>query len=197
MRLELMRKEKKHIMNHPVHFWRIIEMNVSKVFFGVFLGLVFSFMFSSGLAAEPAGSGSEVLAGSGSGSGQPVLDRKDPVMVANGIITAIRSDDLDTLVTFFNETNRKKFGVPLSPEQRKKMEKYLVKSKRQIGDVQKVEEAREKSPDPKPEVVVKIRVDGGEVFVVVLSREGEEYFFEDINSPSTESYEKLKPFVKK
>lgn len=166
-------------------------------FFSIMLGVVFSLMFVSGLAAEPVASGSEVSAGSGSGSGVVAVDKKDPVAVANGIITAVRGDDLDTLVSFFNETNRKKFGVPISADQRKKLEKYLVKAKKQVGDTQKVEEAREKESSKNPEVVVKIRQDGREVFVVTLSREGEEYFFEDINSPSTESYDKLKPFVKK
>lgn len=102
------------------------------------------------------------------------------IVAANQVLAAIHSQDAVAIRPLLNATN-----------QRKLSDDDLVKLSQEageiLGDIRRVSELRN---HPRPGyVMAKIRVVGGEVFVVVLSQEEGKYLFEDLNSPPSSDYE--------
>jgi hypothetical protein len=116
----------------------------------------------------------------------------NPRDVANEVVRCIREGDIDGLVASFSAVNRRKFGPDINAN-RPKLMKILDKKRRQIGDVTEVGELREAPAFDGPGgVVAYLREEGDEVFVVTLKKEGDGYMFDDVNSPSSASYQSLK-----
>jgi len=116
----------------------------------------------------------------------------NPRDVANEVVRCIKEGDIDSLVALFSAVNRRKFG-PNEDSSRQKMMKVLDKKRRQIGDVNEVGELRESPSFNGPGgVIAYLREEGDEAFVVTLKKEGDDYVFDDINSPSVASYQSLK-----
>ncbi len=117
---------------------------------------------------------------------------KDPRQVANIILKSIHEGDIETIIKYFNSTNKRKFS-PLDEKNRTRLKKHFESELKSIGDVVEVEEIRQ-APSYVGEgaVVAKIRQVENEIFVVVLTKEGDDYVFEDINSPSVKRYGQLK-----
>ncbi len=117
---------------------------------------------------------------------------QNPRDVANMAIGCIKEGSLDKLLPIFSAVNRKRLAN-ITDKVRQRMAKFLDENKRQIGDVTKVGELRDASSMLGPGgIVAFIKKEGDEVFVVSLKKEGADYTFDDINSPSTASYESLK-----
>jgi hypothetical protein len=117
---------------------------------------------------------------------------QNPREVANEAIRCIKEGSLDKLLPIFSAVNRERLGA-LTDKIRQRMAKFMEKSKRQIGDVTKAGEMRDGSARLGPGgIVAFIRKEGDEVFVVSLKKEGKDYTFDDINSPSVADYEALK-----
>ena len=121
------------------------------------------------------------------------INLKDPLSVANRILNALRNDDIDSIISLFNEANRRKFK-DITDEKRNQLRKHVEKHKSIIIDVEKVNEIK-KAPSFMGEgsVVIKLKEVGREVFVIALTKEGDNYYFDDINSPSVKKYEQLVP----
>jgi hypothetical protein len=116
---------------------------------------------------------------------------QNPRDVANEAIRCIKEGSLDKLLPIFSAVNRERLGA-LTDKIRQRMAKFMEKSKRQIGDVTKIGEIRDGSSRLGPGgVVAFIRKEGDEVFVVSLKKEGKDYTFDDINSPSSADYDAL------
>jgi uncharacterized protein YkuJ len=116
----------------------------------------------------------------------------NPRDVANEVVRCVREQDIEGLVALFSAVNRRKFGPDINAS-RPKLMKVLAKTLRQIGDVTEVGELREApSFEGAGGVVAYLREEGDEVFVVTLKKEGDDYVFDDINSPSVASYQSLK-----
>ena len=107
------------------------------------------------------------------------------VSAANEILSAITQGNAEKLHARLNETNQKKLSL-------KKLKQYLSEMKEEVGGVTEIEELR-KAPKfaGKGSVIGKIRTKDSEVYTVVLTFEKGRYWFEDINSPSVNQYEKL------
>ncbi len=117
---------------------------------------------------------------------------QNPRDVANMAIGCIKEGSLDKLLPIFSVVNRQRLGM-LTDKVRQRMAKFMDKGKRQIGDVAQVGELRDGSARLGPGgVVAFIRKEGDEVFVVSLKKEGADYTFDDINSPSAADYDTLK-----
>ena len=104
------------------------------------------------------------------------------INVANQVLAAIHASDAAAIRPLFNATNQRKVSDS-------DLEGLFRESKDILGDVHQVSELREHYRDGF--VAAKIRVVGGEVFVVVLSLEDGKYLFEDLNSPGVDDWEKL------
>ena len=107
-------------------------------------------------------------------------DEHPAITVANQVLAAIQAGDAAAMKPLLNATNQEKVSDD-------EIAQYLKRKKGTIGDVTKVTEVRESSREG--QVMAKIRVEGDEVFVVVLTLEEGQYRFEDINSPSVADYE--------
>ncbi len=117
------------------------------------------------------------------------VDRKDPAAVAQALLTAIRANDSATVVSLLNAVNQKK----ISPKDIPEMMKELAAK---IGSTEKIG-AVKSGPSfmAKGTVCAFVRTEGVETYVITLTKEGDEYLFEDINSPDTAQWEKL-PLLK-
>ena len=107
------------------------------------------------------------------------------VTVANEILSAVANGEADGLYKHLNATNQKKRTL-------EKIKKYMPEMKNDTAGITEIEELR-KAPKFMGEggVVGKFRVEGNEVFTVVLTFEEGTYRFEDFNSPSLKRYEAL------
>ena len=107
------------------------------------------------------------------------------VTVANEVLSAVANGDAEGLHKHLNATNQKKMTLD-------KIKKYLPEMKNDTTGITEIEELR-KAPKFMGEggVVGKFRVEGNEVFTVVLTLEEGTYRFEDFNSPSLKQYETL------
>lgn len=107
------------------------------------------------------------------------------VTIANEVLSAVANGDAEGLQKHLNATNQKKLTLD-------KIKKYLPEMKNDTAGITEIEELR-KAPKFVGEggVVGKFRVEGNEVFTVVLTLEEGTYRFEDFNSPSLKRYETL------
>ena len=117
-----------------------------------------------------------------------VVDRKNPRAVAEKVLRAIGRGDGEELLSVCNDANKKKIKPADLP-------KALEELRRDIGDVTEVGELRSAPPFmAKGTVLAFLRTEGAETFVIVLTKDGDKYGFEDINSPDTSNWEKLPRF---
>ena len=116
----------------------------------------------------------------------------DPKVVADKVLVAFQDKDIDTLFSLFNEANKKKFGLILTDETRKKLLAHVESELEHMDDSREVKELR-KAPSFVGEggVVAKVCETQGRVVTIVLTKEGDEYLFDDTSAPKSRKYEKL------
>ena len=104
------------------------------------------------------------------------------VLASNAILTAIAAQDAVGIQLHFNEINRKKIKQSQIP-------RLLTEARKQTQSIRQTTELRRAPKFLGPQALLaKIRVQGDEVFVLVLTLEKGQYRFEDINSPSTSQF---------
>ena len=125
---------------------------------------------------------------------QATSDEHPAITVANQVLAAIEAGDAAAMKPLLNATNQEKVNDD-------EIAQYLKRKQETIGNVTKVTEVRgglghglnwrltPVTTTVLNQVMVKIRVAGDEVFVVVLTLEEGQYRFEDLNSPSVADYE--------
>ena len=116
----------------------------------------------------------------------------DPKQVANKVLVAFQDKDIDTLFSLLNQANRKKFGLVLTEETREKLMNYVEGELEHMDDSREVEELR-KAPSFVGEggVVAKVCETSKRVVTIILTKEGDNFLFEDISSPKVRKYQKL------
>jgi ribosomal protein RSM22 (predicted rRNA methylase) len=120
---------------------------------------------------------------------------KDPKKVANQVLNAFQDKDIDTLFSLFNQANKKKFGLILTDETREKILTRVESELEHMGDSREVKELRKAPPFVgEGAVVAKVCEREGRVVSVLLTKEGEDYLFEDTSSSKLRKYEKLESF---
>ena len=112
----------------------------------------------------------------------PAPEEHPAITAANKVLSALHAGDAVAIRTLLSATNQEKISDENLPE-------LLKGAKEMLGEVTEVTEAR--TGRGENQVVAKIRVVEGEVFVVVLTLEEGQYCFEDLNSPSVAGYEAL------
>ncbi|MFX0102856.1 MAG: hypothetical protein ACFFCS_25025 [Candidatus Hodarchaeota archaeon] len=118
----------------------------------------------------------------------------DPKKVADNVLVAFQDKDIDTLFSLFNQANKKKFGLILTDETREKLLNHVESELEHLDDSREVKEIR-KAPEFVGEgaIVAKVCETGGRVVTIVLTKEGDDYLFEDTSAPKLRKYEKLEP----
>lgn len=118
----------------------------------------------------------------------------DPIEVANKVLVAFQDKDIDTLFSLFNAANKKKFGLILTDETREKLLAHVESELEHMDDSREIKELR-KAPEYVGEggLVAKVCETQGRVVTIVLTKEGDEYLFDDTSAPKARKYEKLEP----
>ena len=116
----------------------------------------------------------------------PLAPKVHPaVAVANEVLAAIATQDAKGLYVHLNATNREKLTL-------QDVENHLPEMKTMTAGAPEISALVEGRRFAKTgEVFAKVRVEGHEVIGLTLTLEDGHYRFEDIHSPSVESYEKL------
>lgn len=127
---------------------------------------------------------------------EKTVDRTDPVKVANFVLNALHADDYGAIISLMEESRKQEF-MPLSEDSLAEAKELFRRDKGKLGKKTKISELRELTTfKGKPGVAAKVRKKGEEVFVIILGRDGNNYYFEDNYTLSSDLYKKLK-FIKK
>lgn len=120
------------------------------------------------------------------------MDRTDPVKVANYVLKLILVGDVDGLLTTMHP-NHKETYMPFTPERREQMQQQVANDREKIGKVLEISEIRELTNfSGKPAVAAKVNKKSDEVYVIVLTREGNLYYYDSFLTLGAKAYKKLK-----
>jgi len=120
------------------------------------------------------------------------VDHSDPVKVANFVLNAIYYNDAPSIVLAM-DPEQKKLYDPLTPYKRQELERSIEKDKEKIGKNTTVSELRACTTlSGKPGIAGQIRKKGDELYVIILSQEGELYYYDTILTLLPKAYKDLK-----
>jgi hypothetical protein len=124
-------------------------------------------------------------------SAAPGVDQTDPEAVARHILTAMQGNNPDAIFEIMEKDRQKHFS-PYTPENRQVLEAAVKKDLEKIGANAKVAELRKCATlSGKPGIAVKVAASEDEVHVLILSQEGTNYYYVNLQSLSTRYYDTL------
>jgi hypothetical protein len=119
------------------------------------------------------------------------VDRTDPGAVAGHLLKAMQENNLDAVFEIMAEGEKKHFS-PFTPENRQALEAMVKKTMEKIGEKAKVAELRKCATlTGKPGIAVKVGAAEGEVYVFILSKEGDNYSYVSFQTLSDRFYNSL------
>ena len=120
------------------------------------------------------------------------MDRTNPVTVANYVLKLILVGDVDGLLAMMHPDQKETY-TPFTPERREQMQKQVANDREKIEKVFEISEIRElPNFSDKPTVAAKIMKKSAEVYVIVLTREENLYYYDSFLTLGTKAYKKLK-----
>ena len=124
------------------------------------------------------------------------LDRSDPVAVANAFLKYLNAGDYPSIIKLMPEEQQKEYSSILSNSP-KDMDRIFNKDKKKAGNKTRVTELRKITTfSGKPGIAAKVKKKGQEVFVIIISKEGDNYCYENSLSVTTNLYKEL-TFIQK
>jgi len=119
-------------------------------------------------------------------------DLTDPVKVANDVLNFIQSDNAEGILAVMDPEQKQAY-LPFTPDKRQEILRVIEKDKEKIGKVKEVTEIRECTTfSGKPGIAAKVRGKSSELFVIILSQEGNLYYYDNLLTLTPDAYEKLK-----
>ena len=119
-------------------------------------------------------------------------DLSDPVKVANDVLNFIRSDNAQGMLAVM-DPDQKQAYLPFTPDKRQEILRVIGKDKEKVGKVKTVSEIRECTTfSGKPGVAAKVRKKGGELYVIVLSKVDNLYYYDNLLTLTPDAYKELK-----
>jgi hypothetical protein len=119
------------------------------------------------------------------------IDRSDPVRVANYVIKLIIVGDVDGLREMMHP-NQKETYTPFTVERREQLQKQATDEREKIEKVLEISEIRELGNfSGKPAVAAKIRKKSGEIYVIVLTKDENLYYYDSFFTLGAKAYKKL------
>ena len=119
------------------------------------------------------------------------VDHADPIRVANYALGLIRVGDVDGLLEIM-APDLKKGYIPFTPEKREELQGIVHKDRELIGKFKEVTEIREcTTVGGKPGVAGRIWKKSGEVFVIILVKEDNLYYYESLLTMTAKAYKDL------
>ena len=123
-------------------------------------------------------------------------DLTDPVKVANDVLNFLQSDNAEGMLAVM-EPEQKQAYLPFTPDKRQEILSMIEKDKEKVGKVKEVTEIRECTTfSGKPGVAAKVREKSGELFVIILSKQDNLYYYDNLLTLTPDAYDKLKPIKK-
>lgn len=124
-------------------------------------------------------------------------DLGDPVKVANDVLNYIHTDNADGMLAVM-DPDQKQAYIPFTPDKRQEILRVIGKDKGKIGKVKKISEIRECTTfSGKPGIAAKIRKKSGELYVIILSKVDNLYYYDNLLTLTPDAYKKLKLIKKK
>jgi hypothetical protein len=119
-------------------------------------------------------------------------DLTDPVKVANDVLNFIQSDNAEGMLAVMDPEQKQAY-LPFTPDKRQEILRVIEKDKEKIGKVKEVTEIRECTTfSGKPGIAAKIREKSSELYVIVLSKENDLYYYDNLLTLTPDAYDKLK-----
>jgi len=119
-------------------------------------------------------------------------DLSDPVKVANDVLNFIQSDNAEGMLAVMDPDQKQAF-LPFTPDKRQEILRVMGKDKEKIGKVKKISEIRECTTfSGKPGVAAKVRKKGSELYVIVLSKVDNLYYYDNLLTLTPDAYKELK-----
>ena len=119
-------------------------------------------------------------------------DLSDPVKVANDVLNFIKSDNADGMLAVL-DPDQKQAYLPFTPDKRQELLRVIGKDKEKIGKVKSVSEIRECTTfSGKPGVAAKVRKKGSELYVIILSKIDNLYYYDNLLTLAPDAYNGLK-----
>lgn len=119
------------------------------------------------------------------------MDRTDPVTVANYVLKLILVGDVDGLLAMMHPDQKETY-TPFTPERREQFQKQVANDREKIEKVFEVSEIRDLANfSDKPAVAAKIMKKSGEVYVIVLIKEENLYYYDSVLTMGAKAYKKL------
>lgn len=120
------------------------------------------------------------------------MDRSDPVTVANYVLKLILVGDVDGLRAMMHPDQRETY-TPFTPERREQLQKQAETDREKIGKILEISEVRELANfSGKPAAAARIRKKSGEVYVIVLTKDENLYYYDSFLTLGAKAYKKLK-----
>lgn len=124
------------------------------------------------------------------------IDRTDPVKMSNFILDSIKNGRYYQIVQVMNPQKAEEY-LPFDEGKLRALESLFSRDQKKIGNTTAVSELRKVNSFVNREgLAAKVNKKGDEVFVILLSKDGDQYYFEDTLTISKELYEKLE-FIRK
>ena len=119
-------------------------------------------------------------------------DLSDPVKVANDVLNYIRTDNAEGMLTVM-DPDQKAAYLPFTPDKRQEVLRVIGKDKEKIGRVKSVSEIRECTTfSGKSGVAAKVRQKSGELYVIILAKIDDLYYYDNLLTLTPDAYKKLK-----
>jgi hypothetical protein len=124
------------------------------------------------------------------------MDQTDPVKLANYVLKLILVGDVDGLRAIMHPDQKETY-TPFTIERREQLQQQVANDREKIEKVLEISEIRELTNfNDKPSVAARIRKKSGEVYVIVLTKDENLYYFETLLTLEAKAYKKLKLFKK-
>jgi hypothetical protein len=119
-------------------------------------------------------------------------DLTDPVKVANDVLKFIQSDDAEGMLAVM-DPDQKQAYLPFTPDKRQEILRVIGKDKEKIGKVKEVSEIRQCTTfSGKPGIAAKVRRKSSELYVIILSKVDNLYYYDNLLTLTPNAYKKLK-----
>ena len=119
-------------------------------------------------------------------------DLSNPETVANQVLNFIQTGNAEGMLMVM-DPDQKQAYLPFTPDKKQEMLRVIEKDKEKVGKVKKVSELRECTTfSGKPGIAAKVRRKSSELYVIILSKQDNLYYYDNLLTLTPDAYKKLK-----
>lgn len=119
-------------------------------------------------------------------------DLSDPETVANQVLNFIQTRNAEGMLMVM-DPDQKQAYLPFTPDKQQEILRVIDKDKEKVGRVKKVSELRECTTfSGKPGIAAKVRRKSSELYVIILSKQDNLYYYDNLLTITPDAYKNLK-----